>query len=36
MLQAFTDYQLQDMAPSFNENYGFHDNEFNDPEDTLQ
>ncbi|XP_034231929.1 serine/threonine-protein phosphatase 6 regulatory subunit 3 isoform X2 [Thrips palmi] len=33
--EAYTDYQLQDMAPNFNEHYGFHDNEFNDPEDTL-
>ncbi|KAJ1523259.1 hypothetical protein ONE63_001138 [Megalurothrips usitatus] len=33
--QTYTDYQIQEMAPSFIENYGFHDNEFNDPEDTL-
>ncbi|XP_026283493.1 serine/threonine-protein phosphatase 6 regulatory subunit 3 isoform X1 [Frankliniella occidentalis] len=33
--QAFADYQVQEMAPGFTENYGFHDNEFNDPEDTL-
>ncbi|KAK3909747.1 Serine/threonine-protein phosphatase 6 regulatory subunit 3 [Frankliniella fusca] len=33
--QAFADYQAQEMAPSFADSYGFNDNEFNDPEDTL-
>lgn len=33
--QVFSDYQLQQMAPQFIENYGYHDNEFTDGEDTL-
>lgn len=33
--QVFSDYQLQQMAPQFIENYGFHDDEFTDGEDTL-
>ncbi|XP_069705190.1 serine/threonine-protein phosphatase 6 regulatory subunit 3 isoform X2 [Periplaneta americana] len=33
--QVFSDYQMQQMAPQFIENYGFHDDEFTDGEDTL-
>jgi hypothetical protein len=33
---VFSDYQMQQMAPQFIENYGFHDDEFTDGEDTLQ
>lgn len=33
--QVFSDYQMQQMAPQFIENYGFHDDEFTDGEDAL-
>jgi hypothetical protein len=35
-LQVFSEYQMQQMAPQFIENYGFHDDEFTDGEDALQ
>uniref|UniRef100_A0A1B6LIN9 Uncharacterized protein n=1 Tax=Graphocephala atropunctata TaxID=36148 RepID=A0A1B6LIN9_9HEMI len=33
--QLYTEYQTQQMAPQFIENFGYHESEFNDPEDNL-
>ncbi|XP_024944223.1 serine/threonine-protein phosphatase 6 regulatory subunit 3 isoform X2 [Cephus cinctus] len=35
MQQAYTNYQEQQMTPQLIENYGYHDDEFNDGDDTL-